>query len=124
MDDDFYLKADDFFKRCLPTGLTFDTFSLATRYSEIVPREVRLETSLSEAIKLSIPILSSDMDTVTESEMAIAMALCGGIGLIHYNMSNRQQVKEVPGQASRSRTDSKSDHHYRRQADRGHHRVD
>ena len=95
MDDDFYLKADDFFKRCLPTGLTFDDVSLATRYSEIVPREVRLETSLSEAIKLSIPILSSDMDTVTESEMAIAMALCGGIGLIHYNMSNRQQVKEV-----------------------------
>ena len=95
MDDDFYLKADDFFKRCLPTGLTFDDVSLATRYSEIVPREVRLETSLSEEIKLSIPILSSDMDTVTESEMAIAMALCGGIGLIHYNMSNRQQVKEV-----------------------------
>jgi IMP dehydrogenase len=95
MDDDFYLKADDFFKRCLPTGLTFDDVSLATRYSEIVPREVRLETALSEAIKLSIPILSSDMDTVTESEMAIAMALCGGIGLIHYNMSNRQQVKEV-----------------------------
>lgn len=95
MDDDFYLKADDFFKRCLPTGLTFDDVSLATRYSEVVPREVRLETALSEAIKLSIPILSSDMDTVTESEMAIAMALCGGIGLIHYNMSNRQQVKEV-----------------------------
>lgn len=95
MDDDFYLKADDFFKQCLPTGLTFDDVSLATRYSEVVPREVRLETSLSEAIKLSIPILSSDMDTVTESEMAIAMALCGGIGLIHYNMSNRQQVKEV-----------------------------
>ena len=95
MDDDFYLKPDDFFHRCLPTGLTFDDVSLATRYSEVVPREVRLDTSLSESIKLSVPILSSDMDTVTESEMAIAMARCGGIGLIHYNMSNRQQVKEV-----------------------------
>ena len=95
MDDDFYLKADDFFHRCLPTGLTFDDVSLATRYSEVTPREVRLETSLSESINLSIPILSSDMDTVTESEMAIAMARCGGVGLIHYNMSNRQQVKEV-----------------------------
>ena len=95
MDEDFYLKADDFFRKCFPSGLTFDDISLATRYSEVLPREVRLETSLSESIKLSVPILSSDMDTVTESDMATAMALCGGIGLIHYNMSKRQQVKEV-----------------------------
>ena len=74
MDDDFYLKADDFFHRCLPTGLTFDDVSLATRYSEGVPREVRLDTSLSESIKLSVPILSSDMVYVTESLMAIAMS--------------------------------------------------
>ena len=95
MDKDFYLNSDDFFKKSIPSALTFDDLSLATRYSEVLPNSVKLETSLSEAITLSIPILSSDMDTVTESDMAIAMALCGGIGLIHYNMSNRNQVKEV-----------------------------
>ena len=95
MDEDFYLNSSDFFKKSIPNALTFDDISLATRYSEVLPNHVKLETSLSEAITLSIPILSSDMDTVTESDMAIAMALCGGIGLIHYNMSNRNQVKEV-----------------------------
>ena len=95
MDKDFYLNSDDFFKKSIPCALTFDDLSLATRYSEVLPNSVKLETSLSEAITLSIPILSSDMDTVTESDMAIAMALCGGIGLIHYNMSFRNQVKEV-----------------------------
>ena len=95
MDKDFYLNSDDFFKKSIPSALTFDDLSLATHYSEVLPNSVKLETSLSEAITLSIPILSSDMDTVTESDMAIAMALCGGIGLIHYNMSNRNQVKEV-----------------------------
>ena len=95
MDEDFYLKADEFFAKSTPCGLTFDDLSLATRYSEVLPRNVRLDTKLSDSIQLSIPVLSSDMDTVTESDMAIAMALCGGIGLIHYNMSNRNQVKEV-----------------------------
>ena len=95
MDKDFYLNSDDFFKKSIPNALTFDDLSLATRYSEVLPNSVKLETSLSETITLSIPILSSDMDTVTESDMAIAMSLCGGIGLIHYNMSNRNQVKEV-----------------------------
>ena len=95
MDKDFYLSSDDFFKKSIPNALTFDDLSLATRYSEVLPNSVKLETSLSETITLSIPILSSDMDTVTESDMAIAMSLCGGIGLIHYNMSNRNQVKEV-----------------------------
>ena len=95
MDKDFYLSSDDFFKKSIPNALTFDDLSLATRYSEVLPNSVKLESNLSEAITLSIPILSSDMDTVTESDMAIAMSLCGGIGLIHYNMSNRNQVKEV-----------------------------
>ena len=75
MDKDFYLKADDFFLRNCPNGLTFDDLSLATRYSEVLPSNVNLETELSDSIKLSVPILSSDMDTVTESNMAIAMAL-------------------------------------------------
>ena len=95
MDKDFYLKADDFFLRNCPNGLTFDDLSLATCYSEVLPRDVNLETQLSDSMKLSLPILSSDMDTVTESNMAIAMALCGGIGLIHYNMSPRAQVKQI-----------------------------
>ena len=84
-----------FFQKNIPYGLTFDDLSLATQYSEILPRDVDLQTDLSESLKLNIPILSSDMDTVTESEMAIAMALSGGIGLIHYNMSQKSQLKEV-----------------------------
>ena len=95
MDKEIFLSADHFFEKTSPTGLTFDDISLATRYSEVLPSEASLTTHLTEKIKLNIPILSSDMDTVTESEMAIAMALCGGMGLLHYNMSQRQQIKEV-----------------------------
>ncbi len=87
--------ADDFFSSVLPTGLTFDDVSLATRYSEVLPREANLNLTLSERISLHLPIVSSDMDTVTESDMAIAMALQGGLGIIHYNMSEKQQVREV-----------------------------
>ena len=89
------MSPDEFFRRSLPSGVTFDDVTLATRYSEVLPRNVNLETTLSESIKLSIPIVSSDMDTVTESDMAIAMALSGGLGLIHYNTSQHAQVKEV-----------------------------
>lgn len=76
-------------------ALTFDDVSLATRYSSILPRQTNLATSLSESVKLNIPIISSDMDTVTEAPMAIAMALNGGMGLIHFNMPPEQQVKMV-----------------------------
>lgn len=92
---DFYLKAEDFFPANLPTGLTYDDISLATLYSETLPSQTNPATSLSPALQLQIPILSSDMDTVTESRMAIQMALNGGLGLIHYNMSGEKQVKEV-----------------------------
>ena len=92
---EFYQPADTFFPNNLPTGLTFDDLSLATLYSEVLPRQATLTTQLSESLELSIPIISSDMDTVTESRMAIQMALNGGLGLIHYNMSNDKQVKEV-----------------------------
>ncbi len=92
---EFYQSADTFFPNNLPTGLTFDDLSLATLYSEVLPRQTTLTTQLSESLELSIPIISSDMDTVTESRMAIQMALNGGLGLIHYNMSNDKQVKEV-----------------------------
>lgn len=94
-DDDYYLPAEVFFQRNMPYGLTYDDVTLATRYSAVLPRQTRLETHLSERLHLSIPILSSDMDTVTESRMAIAMALNGGMGLIHYNMPLREQVREV-----------------------------
>lgn len=92
---DFYQPADTFFHNNQPTGLTFDDLSLATLYSEVLPRQAVLTTMLSKSLELSIPIISSDMDTVTESRMAIQMALNGGLGLIHYNMSDDEQVKEV-----------------------------
>ncbi len=91
----FYLPAGKFFSSNLPTGLTYDDISLATLYSEVLPRQTSLVTRLSPALELQIPIISSDMDTVTESKMAIQMALNGGMGLIHYNMSDEEQIKEV-----------------------------
>lgn len=94
-DADFYLPADPFFRANLPTALTFDDVSLATLYSEILPKDADTATTLSDSLRLQIPIISSDMDTVTESRMAIAMALNGGLGLIHYNMPPKDQVKEV-----------------------------
>ena len=94
-DAEFYQTANAFFAANRPVGLTFDDVSLATLYSEILPKDADTSTVLSEQISLSIPVLSSDMDTVTESRMAIAMALNGGLGLIHYNMPAREQVKEV-----------------------------
>jgi IMP dehydrogenase len=95
IDSEFYLPADAFFRANLPTALTFDDVSLATLYSDILPKDADTSTSLSETLRLQIPIVSSDMDTVTESRMAIVMALNGGIGLIHYNMPAKDQVKEV-----------------------------
>ena len=94
-DADFYQSADAFFAANRPVGLTFDDVSLATRFSDILPKDADPTTALSEQVVLPIPVLSSDMDTVTESRMAIAMALNGGLGLIHYNMPAREQVKEV-----------------------------
>src|ERR1041384_4146732 len=94
-DAEFYLPAEAFFRANLPTALTFDDVSLATLYSEILPKDADTSTALSDALRLQIPIISSDMDTVTESRMAIAMALNGGLGLIHYNMSDREQLSEV-----------------------------
>jgi IMP dehydrogenase len=92
---DFFLEAGRFFSGNLPVGLTFDDVSLATRYTDILPRDANLAVSLSQSLHLQIPIISSDMDTVTESRMAIRMALNGGLGLIHYNMSDESQIKEV-----------------------------
>ncbi|HLP76744.1 MAG TPA: IMP dehydrogenase [Candidatus Paceibacterota bacterium] len=94
-DSKFYKPADAFFPGYSGIGLTFDDVTLATLYSEVLPRDTHLETQLADSLQLNIPVISSDMDTVTESRMAIAMALNGGLGLIHYNMPERQQLSEV-----------------------------
>jgi IMP dehydrogenase len=95
LDSQFYQNADAFFPDQSHIGLTFDDITLATLYSDILPRDTELETQLADALKLNIPVVSADMDTVTESRMATAMALNGGLGLIHYNMPERQQLSEV-----------------------------
>ena len=95
LDSQFYHNADAFFPAQSHIGLTFDDLTLATLYSEVLPRDTELETVLAESLKLNIPVVSADMDTVTESRMATAMALNGGLGLIHYNMPERQQLSEV-----------------------------
>ena len=76
-------------------GITFDDVLLEPRYSEIVPSEVDVSTQLTKRIELKIPVLSSPMDTVTESSMAVALALQGGLGVIHKNMSVESQTAEV-----------------------------
>lgn len=77
------MRADKFGKK----GLTFDDVLLIPAHSEVLPRDVDVSTQLTRHIRLNIPIMSAGMDTVTEAEMAIAMAREGGIGVIHKNMS-------------------------------------
>src|SRR5947199_9201488 len=91
----FFKRADAFFSAYGHLALTYDDVTLATCYSEVLPRDTQLETMLAEGLKLNIPVISSDMDTVTEARMAIAMALNGGLGLIHYNMPEKQQLSEL-----------------------------
>src|SRR5258708_17183084 len=95
LDSKFYKTADAFFSAYSHLGLTFDDVTLATLYSEVLPRDTQLDTRLADGLQLNIPIISSDMDTVTESRMAIAMALNGALGLIHYNMPDREQLSQV-----------------------------
>ncbi len=95
IDAEFYQPAETFFPAHKAIGLTYDDVTLATLYSEILPRDTQLDTTLADGLQLNIPVISSDMDTVTEARMAIAMALNGGLGLIHYNMPERQQLSEV-----------------------------
>jgi len=72
-------------------ALTFDDVLLVPQYSNVLPRDVQLPTSLTKNIQMNIPILSAAMDTVTESEMAIALAREGGVGVIHKNLSIQEQ---------------------------------
>ncbi|MDR0401667.1 MAG: IMP dehydrogenase [Endomicrobium sp.] len=82
-------------KKFLKEALTFDDVLLVPQHSRVLPKEVNLTTNLTKKIKLNIPIISAGMDTVTESEMAIAVAREGGIGIIHKNMPIEKQVKEI-----------------------------
>ncbi|WP_153127393.1 IMP dehydrogenase [Peribacillus tepidiphilus] len=76
-------------------GLTFDDVLLIPAKSEVLPKDVSIQVSLTDTLKLNIPIISAGMDTVTEAEMAISMARQGGLGIIHKNMSIEQQAEQV-----------------------------
>jgi len=76
-------------------ALTFDDVTLAPKYSEILPSEAETDVTLTKNLRLKIPLLSSAMDTVTESKMAIAIAKAGGIGVIHRNLDIRKQILEI-----------------------------
>ncbi len=81
--------------KILKEGLTFDDVLLVPQRSEVVPKDVNLSTKLTDDIKLRMPIISAAMDTVTEYEMAIAMAREGGMGIIHKNLSVEEQASQV-----------------------------
>ena len=76
-------------------ALTFDDVTMAPKYSEVLPSEVDTSIKLSNSLTLGIPLLSSAMDTVTESKMAIAIAKAGGIGVIHRNLDIKKQIQEI-----------------------------
>ena len=81
--------------RIAKEALTFDDVLLQPGYSDVLPREVDLSTRLTREIRLSIPLLSAAMDTVTEARLAIALAQEGGLGIIHKNMAVEEQAKQV-----------------------------
>ena len=81
--------------RIIHEALTFDDVLLEPAYSEVLPREVKLKTQLTRSLSLNIPIISAAMDTVTEARLAITLAQEGGIGIIHKNMSAKDQARQV-----------------------------
>lgn len=82
-------------KSSFPLALTFDDILLLPQFSDFTRNEIDLSTNLTKKIKLQIPLISSPMDTVTESELAISLAMIGGIGIIHRNLTVDKQVQEV-----------------------------
>ena len=86
---------DQFMAKFEFEGLTFDDISLLTQYADFLPDQADISTYFSKNIKLNVPFISAAMDTVTESEMAIAMAKLGGIGVIHKNLTPAVQADEV-----------------------------
>lgn len=85
--------AEDLFGR--GDGMTYEDFLVLPGYIDFSPDDVDLQSPLTRKLKLNVPLVSSPMDTVTESDMAVAMALCGGIGIIHHNCPVEVQAKEV-----------------------------
>jgi IMP dehydrogenase len=81
--------------RLIPKALTFDDVLLVPAHSSIMPRDVTLRARLTRNISLNLPLVSSAMDTVTESRLAIALAQEGGIGIVHKNLSPKAQAAEV-----------------------------
>ena len=79
----------------MPEGLTFDDVLLVPSHSDLLPREVVVQTRFSRHVKLEIPLSSAAMDTVTEWRLAVALAREGGIGIIHRNLSLEAQIREV-----------------------------
>ena len=86
---------DAFMKTFPYEGLTYDDVTLVTQYADFLPDDASLETQLTSRQKMNIPFISAAMDTVTEAPMAIAMALAGGIGVIHKNLENDEQAAQV-----------------------------
>src|SRR5688500_16695073 len=82
-------------ERIADHGITFGDVLLEPAYSDVVPSETDVRTQLTRTISLNLPLLSSPMDTVTESDLAIALAQEGGIGIIHKNLSVQAQTREV-----------------------------
>jgi len=85
----------DFMERFTHQGLTFDDVSLVTQYADFLPEETGIESRLTSRINVNMPLASAAMDTVTEARMAIAMALLGGIGVIHKNLPIKEQADDV-----------------------------
>ena len=81
--------------KILGEGLTYDDVLLVPGYSEVLPREVNIQTKFTRNITINVPVISAAMDTVTESDMAIAIAREGGIGVLHKNMTIKQQANQV-----------------------------
>ena len=83
------------FNKIVCEGLTYDDVLLIPAFSEVLPRDVNIQTKVTRNISINVPIISAAMDTVTESRMAIAMAQEGGIGVLHKNMTIEQQAAKV-----------------------------
>src|SRR5260221_8034160 len=82
-------------KKFFGEGLTFDDVLLMPSYSQVLPRDVNISTQLTKKITLNVPLLSAAMDTVTEAQLAIALAREGGLGVLHKNMSIEKQAEQV-----------------------------